>query len=425
MPKVEINGRVVEFATTPTPEDIDHVAASFGAKPEAPEAPMIPTPPEPRTFNVGQTLRQNAPLIGQIAGGLAGGPAAPVTGFLGGIAGSALQRGGRPTIGDIATAAAGEAVPFLPGLLKGALGKAVSRGPAALARGAQAERFGVPLGAGETTGSPVVRSTFGHLATNPFSARTMLRAGTAQSDAIKRAVGSLVEERFGGALPVGQFGNRARRGILATAKLLAPGRSEEMMAAATKLAGETLQSARLAEAVAKDPETLALVMNRVGDAGINDLRQSWLTTVLDDATGKTGLRKGVVTPKRIVDAWQRLGESGQKALFGPRRQFVGDFVGVLENAKAAELAGAKTHFPGYLRWTLVGALGGLGYGHVGGRLAEAAAMEAAAPWVAAHVLTNGPPSAIGNLVQRVGPTAARAGTQALGGLLQGPDMTAP
>src|SRR5947207_1253556 len=132
MPRVEINGQVVEFASMPTPEDIDHVAGTLG-KPTTTTTATTTTPltglvqaTDPLRFG-----RRHPAMTGQVLGGAIGTALAPetgglsllipaVTGFLGGVGGSAIERGGAPTTGDVVTAGVGEALPLVPGAARGA-----------------------------------------------------------------------------------------------------------------------------------------------------------------------------------------------------------------------------------------------------------------------------------------------------------------
>jgi hypothetical protein len=441
VPRVEINGRVVEFAQMPTPEDIDHVASTFGAPAQQGPLPSgvnmtgssaAPTQAEPPP-SVGQQLRGQAPMIGQVAGGLAGAALAPETGglslaipaalgMLGGIGGSAIQRGGAPTLGDVGTAAAGEALPFLPGaarMARGAAGKLLAPEATRLA-----ERFNIPLSAPEGVKGVFAERVMPWLASSPLGAKRVGRAGVEQAAAVGQAA-TKVGERFGGDLPPLDFGAKAKRAIVQTVKRLSPGKGEKFLEAAKKIAGDTLDKAALAEVVAKDPVRLAKVMRTVGDQGMNDLRASWWTSVLESATGKQGLRKGVVSPKAIVDAWDGLAGKNasadaiikaQTALFGQRRQFMADFVETLRSTQAADLVGSRPHVP--LRWSfeIPAAVGGMLMGHgVRPYAMGVVAVEGALPWMAAHALVNGPPGAVGKLLSTVGPAAARAGVQALAG----------
>src|SRR5437667_182746 len=136
MPRVEINGQVVEFANMPTPEDIDHVAGTMGTRTTTTTSPRMGFFGAVRRATEGPAglqqaapvLREQAPLLGQVGLPLlldlvapeVGIPAHIAAGLVGGVGGSAVKRGGAPTTGDVVTAGVGEALPMVPGAARGA-----------------------------------------------------------------------------------------------------------------------------------------------------------------------------------------------------------------------------------------------------------------------------------------------------------------
>ena len=404
-------GPVVRFSQMPTAAQMQQVADHLGLGPPAfppptGAPPVSNDPSQPgREFIPGMpvtpiaTGRKYAPEIGAAIGGFS-----PIPGgtALGSLAGSAIQRGGMPTMGDVGSALAtevgGQVLQRVPGLVRAGL----TRGTQAIQAGA--ERFGIPLGVGELSRSPVVQSALNRLAANPFASRAIGRAGRFQSEAIGAEATRIGKEWFRGA--------RAKKALLQTAKEISSGKSAAATAAAKTIAQRTLALARFAGTVAEDPHRATVIAAQMGEGAMQTLRQAWWTTALDEATVKHGVRKGLVSPKTIVSAWDKLTDQGQRVLFGNRAPHLRAFVDTLREAKVADLAGKGTHLPQYFRWTVGGLILGRG-GEWSHKAAELLGIEIAAPWVAAHLLTEGPETAIGSILAPATAAAARGGISAI------------
>jgi hypothetical protein len=210
-----------------------------------------------------------------------------------------------------------------------------------------------------------------------------------------------------------------------------------------RLFGETLEEAKIAHAVARNPAALAAVVRATGSGGLESLQRSWWTAVLESATGKAGLRKGMIDPGRITAAWDELETAGQRLLFSNKAPGMRAFVDALRQTEIAGTAGKEVarqtgvEALGALTWEALtsglGAYEGYRHGGRGGALVGGA-IGATLPWVAAKALVSpGGAEALASvfgsrLASRAAeatPLVGRTVAQEVGQQVGGPDEAPP
>jgi hypothetical protein len=320
---------------------------------------------------------------------------------------------------------------------------------------------GIPQGIAEVSESPVVKSAMRMAARAPGGKLVVGQAARAQSEAVAQQ-GAKILDDLGGPRESAKFVRDAaanfqelKTALVKAGKLRAMGNidaAKEVLsqsgfegdlfnnmgdiATTSKLyaahdaisseLGKTVKEAKVAQMLAKNPSGLALLMQKSGQEGLGQLRQSWLTSVLSSAMDK---ETGVLNPNKLTDAWDSLQSTGQERLFGAYQPAVSQFMDKARTAGVSKLAAAANQ-GGLMEALKSGA--GLGTEAIMGSLALAHGFSptevlstAAVPWAVAKALTTpelaetfastlGSPEAL----QAAGavPAVVKGGVQAVRGL---------
>jgi hypothetical protein len=323
----------------------------------------------------------------------------------------------------------GRAVGVLGGKVLSGLGKVGGRIRSALGKTGE---FDIPIGPGEQTAAKFAETR--------GASGIVTRAAQTQSDAIAKA-GSDIMREVGAPVERSRWLDAATKSIRALARKRSIPKAEMDQLVSSlglppgtdllALMKKNVRVAEVADRLANIPGGPEALMQRVGNQAKDAIARAWWESTLTAATGQEGLRKGLVDPQIIIQAFNKLPPKTREIYFQQQLPIMQRFVDALGETG---VAGAGGGVPAPIPWSKLLGLLGLG-GTAGrfigpGRMAEAAvaggvgyAIPIAGAALAAKALTSpGAAQGISTVLGGPGmqaaaqafPTAARVGAQIIG-----------
>jgi hypothetical protein len=187
------------------------------------------------------------------------------------------------------------------------------------------------------------------------------------------------------------------------------------------LINHTITEATVAERLAANPGAFDALIQRTGRPVADEMRRSWWTKTLTEATGTKGLQKGVLDASKVVDDFDGRTPQWRQQMFGENLPQVTRFI---ETLRGMPLGGAVPEKIKPIPWTVLsgGLAALLGHGSFQ-RAAQAvggATVGLAVPFVVAKMLTTPQgaefltrvlTSSTLSTAAQVAPAAIRAGAQ--------------